>query len=123
MFGKRVVKYPHADLQHLRMVFQTAAKTLQRAEVIGVADLIAQGCVKTPVTFALVGPETLQQLSTEVGGKAVVVEQRVVHVEQKHRGRSGRLQHGLLVSATGSCQPSALVTMRLAVAGPQLPRP
>ena len=69
-----------------------------------------------PIAVALRDAESALEMRTEVGGEAVVVEQRVVDVEQPY-GRCV-VQHGGLFSLTGSRQPSSPANKFAASAGP-----
>src|SRR5262249_39723122 len=52
-------------------------------EVVGVAELVAELLELVPVALLALGAELLGEPQPEVGGDAVVVEQRVVDVEQE----------------------------------------
>jgi hypothetical protein len=66
------------------MILQPGAAPLQGAEVVGVAELSRQLGVDGPVAVARCRAEILLQARGEIGGEPVVVEQRVVDVEQEH---------------------------------------
>ena len=51
MLGEGIVQQPGADAQHARMGFPTLAKTLQRAEVVGVANRRAQRLVNVEIAL------------------------------------------------------------------------
>ena len=59
------------------------AIALQRTEIIGVAKFVDQLLQDFPVSVARGGPVTLRQMFAEMGLNPIVVEQRVVDVEQK----------------------------------------
>ena len=73
-------------------------EALERAEVVRVAELLAQPLELVPVPLLPLGAEVLRQVRAQVGGDGVVVEQRVVDVEEE----DGRVRHGGLPSARRS---------------------
>ena len=60
------------------------AVTLQGAQVIGVAEFLSQLLEDRPVALLRIGADLARQMAPQVVGYAVVVEQRVVDVEQEH---------------------------------------
>ena len=106
-------------MQQRGLVVEARAEALQRGEVVGDAGFLAHRCVQCPIAVALRDAESALEMRTEVGAEAVVVEQRVVHVEQPY-GRCV-VQHGGLFSLTGSRQPSSPANKFPASAGPQVP--
>ena len=108
-------------LQQVRILVQARAEYLQRTEVIGVAQLVTQRSVDRAIARALRGAEVALQARVEIDAEAVVVEQRVVDIQQEYRIARVRHQHGVFASGRGSCQPCPSLTMSCAVAGPQLP--
>jgi hypothetical protein len=56
---------------------------LQRAEVVRIAELLAEQLELVPVALLTLRAEFVGQVAPQVGGDAVVVEQRVVDVEQE----------------------------------------
>ena len=70
---------------------------------------------------AAAAPKACSRCAREVGAEAIVVEQRVVDVEQEHDRRIGSLSTGGVSSGVGSCQPSSPATTARAAAGPQVP--
>src|SRR3982074_2620144 len=101
------------------MVVETGAKCLQAAQVIGKPLLLAQSAEDRPVARTLGSAERQFQTVAEICGKAVVVQQGVVHVQQKNDSGAG--QHGEDVSGSGSCHASASLTTSFAAEGPQVP--
>jgi hypothetical protein len=67
------------------------AVVLQRAEVIGIAELGAQLLEDRPIALLPLMPDLAFEMALEVGANTVVVEQRVVDIEQEN--------HALLHSA------------------------
>src|SRR6516164_5958519 len=61
---------------------------LQGTEVISVAQFAEQLLEDRPVAIAAGGPELAFQMPLEVGLNVVVIEQRVVHIDEEH-GRVG----------------------------------
>src|SRR5947207_12136474 len=67
-----------------RVVRVFAAVTLQGAEIIRVAQLVSQAFEDVPITARPLGANFPFQMAPQVGGDAIVVEQRVVHVEKEN---------------------------------------
>src|SRR5881275_1365795 len=80
---KRVVHQEERHPQQLRIVEVLEAIALQRAQVVGVSELRAQLLENRPVAVAAGAAELALQMSAEIGLHGVVVEQRIVHVEQE----------------------------------------
>jgi len=72
------------DLQHVYLARPLGAIALERAKVVGVAELGAQLLEQLPVAPIAVGSERLDEMTPEVLDHRVVVEQRVVDVEKEH---------------------------------------
>src|SRR5579864_1257839 len=68
-------------------VFQTV--TLQRAQIIGIAKLGAYFFKEIPIMLLAIRADLLFKMALEVGGNAVVVEQRVVDVKEEDEIRHG----------------------------------
>ncbi len=117
--GEWVFEHEFRHVQQLGTVFKPGAKRLQRREVVGASQLLAQRREQIPVALALVGAECAVEALAEIDREAVVVEQCVVDVEQKHD--AGLRRHGGGISAPGLCQPSGPAMMRALAGGPQLP--
>src|ERR1700676_2970707 len=100
------------------MVIESAAKCLQASQVIGQSELFAQLRENRPIAPAFDRTERLFQARAEIRAEAVVVQQRVVHIQQKNNLLV--VQHGKDFSGWGSCQLSPLPS-RLAAAGPHVP--
>ena len=62
------------------------AEALERAEVVGVTELGAEPLELVPVPLLPVGAELLGQVAAQVVRHGVVVEQRVVDVEEVDGG-------------------------------------
>jgi hypothetical protein len=101
------------------MVVESGAKRLQAGQVIGQPELLAQAAEDRPVALAFRDAERLFQPLAEIRGKAVVVQQGVVHVQQKNHLPGA--QHGEDFSVTGSCQVSPAFTTSAAAPGPHAP--
>jgi hypothetical protein len=94
------------------------AVALQRAEVVGIAELAAQALELDPVAVGARRTELAHQVLAQVGDDAVVVEQRVVDVEQEDDVVRRRLRR----PRNRSPSPSALGSARLSRSGePALP--
>lgn len=116
--GKRKLQQEIRNLQKLRIVVESRAKGLQTAEVVREAEPRAPLLEDIPVAFARRSAKGLLQLRPELCAEAVIVEKRVVDIEQKdHLGA----QHGTEVSRVGLCQVSSPPITRSASAGPQVP--
>src|SRR5207253_1929991 len=72
-----------------------------------------------PIAIALTGAEGLFQACAEIRAEPIVVEKRVIDIQQEHD--LAFAQHGAVSSGLGSCQPSSPVTTARAPAGPQVP--
>ena len=57
---------------------------LQRAEIVRIAELDAQLLENRPVALLALRADLAREMTPEVVGDAIVVEQRVVHVEEKY---------------------------------------
>src|SRR5262245_46702556 len=71
------------DPDRVRIARALDAVALQRTEVVGVAQFRAKLLEDLPVAPLAVGPRRLQEMTPQIGDHRVVVEQRVVDVEQK----------------------------------------
>src|SRR5262245_29085163 len=75
----------------MRLARMMQAIALQRAKIVGIAELEAQLLEELPVLVLPFFTDLLRQISLQVVGDAVVVDQRVVDVEEKdqalHVGR------------------------------------
>src|ERR1700680_738229 len=100
------------------MVIESTAKYLQPSQVTGQSELFAQLREDRPIAPAFDRTKRLFQARAEIRAEAVVVEQRVVHIQQKNNLLV--VQHGKDFSGTGSCQLSPL-TSRLRGRGTHAP--
>ena len=82
--GERVVDEPRRDPQHARLVRVGDPEALQRAEVVGVAELLPQLFEQREILARLLWPDLAVEIVVEILRDAIVVEQRVVDVEQEH---------------------------------------
>src|SRR5256714_1278112 len=105
--------------QQLRIVEVLQAIALQSAQIVRVPELRAQLLEDRPVTVASGATEFALQMAAEVGLHGVVVEERIVHVEQEHDLRR-LIRHAPVpcrspcasVRCTSRPQPQALSTWR-----------
>src|ERR1700723_299596 len=116
---ERIFQQKFRHCQQVRMIVQSGAKYLQASQVVGKPQLFAQTAEDGPITRAFRGAESLCQAVAEICGKAIVVQQGVVHVQQKNRLPG--VQHGEDLSVTGSCQVSPSFTISAEAPGPQVP--
>ena len=80
-FLERIVHEEARDLEQARVTRVGEAKALERAQVVGVAELHAQLLEELPVAFLAFLAEGRGEVLAQVGGHRVVVEQGVVDVE------------------------------------------
>ena len=62
------------------------AVSLQRTEIVGVTELGSERFEDRPVTLLTLDADLLGQVGLEIRGNAIVVEQRVVDVNQEDNG-------------------------------------
>ena len=79
--GYEMRKCGHGE--HAQVARPGVAVPLQGAEVVGVAELVPELLEQLPVVAAAVLADLGVEVRAQVGGDAVVVEQRVVDVEQE----------------------------------------
>jgi hypothetical protein len=82
------------DGEQMQVVWVIDAVLLQSAEVVGVADLGAQLFEQGPVALSAFRADVMFEMIAEVAGHGVVVEKRVVDIEEEGDG-SGRVGHGI----------------------------
>ena len=70
--------------QQAQVMRVLAAATLQGAQIIGVTKPGSQLLESGPVTPRPLGPDLALEIFAEVGDDLVVIEQRIVHVEEKN---------------------------------------
>src|SRR5262245_19001838 len=88
--GERVIDQPARHPQHLRTVQVLRPVALQRAEVIGISELAPQLFKNLPIPVAGGGPVCLLEVLAQMGLHAIVVDERVVDIEQEDNiGRFG----------------------------------
>ena len=99
--------------------------TLQRTEIVGVADLLAQRLENRPVAHGAVDAERVLEMCAQIKNHAVVIEQRVVDVEQKHyigRHDSGAMSGTrILCDASDAGLCDACVCFGYSTPSPELP--
>ena len=81
---ERVVQQERREHEHVGIARVLDPVALQRAQVVGVAELGAQRLEDRPVALLQHGPDRAREVTLEIGGDPIVVEQRVVDVEQEH---------------------------------------
>src|SRR5437016_4491280 len=106
-------------MQQIRIVVESDAEFLQCSQIVHIGKLFAQRSKNGPVSIALIGAEGLFQAGAEIRAETIIVEKRVVDIEQEHDLLFA--QHGAVSSGLGSCQPSSPATTARAAAGPQVP--
>ena len=90
---ERVLDQPLRHAEQMRVVRISGPEALQCAQIVGVAELCAEQLELVPVALLPLAAELLGQVPAEVVGNRVVVEQRVVDVEQE----DGSVSHELPV--------------------------
>jgi hypothetical protein len=93
--SERIIDQPARHPQHLRAMQRFDPVALQCAQVVDVSKLLPQFFKNVPVAVARGGPVCLRQMLLQIGLHAVVVDQRVVDVEQEDD--TGRLGHCILI--------------------------
>lgn len=81
--GEGIIDEEVGDDEQARVAGICDAVALERAEVVGVTEFGAQLLEEGPIVLRAFGADFAFEVAFEVGGDAVVVEQRVVHVEQE----------------------------------------
>ncbi|MBN8904693.1 MAG: HAD-IC family P-type ATPase, partial [Rhodospirillales bacterium] len=81
--GERVVHQPVGHAQHARVVHRLDAVAFQRAEIVGVAEFAAELLENGGVAVGRGLAEMVGEVGAQLALHAVVVDQRVVHVEQE----------------------------------------
>ena len=81
--GKRIVDEKMRNDQQVRGARMLSAVTLQRAEVIGVAELGSELLKSPPILLRTLRADFIGEVPLQVCCNAVVVQERVVDVEQK----------------------------------------
>ena len=87
--GKVVVDEEGRDREEVRIARVLDAVALQCSQVVGVAELDAQRFEDGPVSLLALDPDLADEIPLQVGGNPVVVEQRVIDVEQEYDPAAG----------------------------------
>ncbi len=82
--GKRIAHQEPRHLEHARIARVLDAVALERAEIVGVPELAAQLLEELPVAVRALLADLGGQMGAKVSGDPVVVEQRVVDIEEGH---------------------------------------
>ena len=85
-FGERVVDQPEREGQQLHFVRVFDSVLLQCPQVVAVAERVEQAFEDRPIAVARAGAEFAFDILFDVGLNAVVVEQRVVDVDEEDDG-------------------------------------
>jgi hypothetical protein len=91
--GERIVHQERRRRQQARIPRILHPIALQRAEVVGIAELRPEPLEDRPVALLALRPDLAGEEALQVGGDAVVVEERVVDVDQEY-DRTLRHRHG-----------------------------
>ena len=83
--GERIVDEKVRDGEQAGIARILQAVALERAKIIRVAKLRAELLKKVPVMLLAFRADLLFQMTLEVGGYPVVIEQRVVDVKKKNK--------------------------------------
>src|ERR1022692_4052913 len=116
---ERVLEQVFGHPQQLGAVVEAGTKRLQGRQIVGAPQFVAQCLKQVPIAIALDRPERALEAHAQVRGEAVVVQQGIVDVQQKHD--AGWRAHGGAFSVRGSCQVSGSAMMRALSGGPQEP--
>ncbi len=74
------------------------AVTLQRAQVIAIPQRPEQVFENVPVPVARVGPEVALEMASEIFLDAVVVDQRVIQIDEEDDGAGGFHETSLIAA-------------------------
>src|ERR1700691_183275 len=113
--GEGVLQQKIRHLQQPRVIVQPRAEGLQACQVIGDPEPLAQLGKDAEIALARGRAEMQFEARSQVGREAIVVEQRIVDIEQEHG------QHGDEASTCGSCQVAPSTMISALEGGPQLP--
>src|SRR5579883_744888 len=121
LFRERIIQQKLTQILGAHLVAAAHAETLERAEIIRIADLIAQLFVKIAIELAPGFAKSAFDVRIQIGVDAVVVQQCVVHVEQEDEvARRIHLPFPFFLT-TGLCHPSSPAVSSSAAFGPQVP--
>jgi hypothetical protein len=125
-FGERIVEQEVRHLQQpvvaVAVVIDRVAIALQRAEVVDVTELGAELLEDRPVALGARSTEFALEMLPQVGDDPVVVEQRVVDIEQEDDARARDAHGGHRSFAPSVCQPPSSAISSSAARGPHEPR-
>src|SRR6188472_301404 len=82
--GKRVIDQKTGNGQKMWLVRLLTAVALQCAQIIGVTQFSPQLLEDAPITVCPFAPDLLFQMTLDVLGHAIVIQQGVVDIEQEH---------------------------------------
>ena len=116
--GEWIVHQPVRDAEQSRIVHVLEPVAFQRAQIVGVAQFVAQFLEDLPVSLACGGAVLDADMHIQIGLHAIVVQQRVVDVEQEDD-----VVHHCAVSLAGSGlrQGPSPPMSATASSGPQVP--
>ena len=80
-FRERILDEIPRDLEQASVMRIGAAQALERAEIVGVAELISEFFEDRPIALSSFLTELCGEVPMEIGLDCVVLEQRVVDVE------------------------------------------
>jgi hypothetical protein len=78
------VQQIQGDLEHVRLARTLDPVSLQRPKVVGVAELGPELFENFPVSPLALGTEPAGQVTPQIGDDRVVIEQRVVNVDEEN---------------------------------------
>ena len=82
--GKWIIDQKTGNGEEMWLVRPFTAVALQCAKIIGVTEFTPQLFEEAPITLCPFAPDLLFQMTLEVRRNAIVIQQRVVDIEQKH---------------------------------------
>src|ERR1700733_4092207 len=92
---KRIIKKERRQLKNSRVSERLQTKALHRTQIVCETGLVAQRLKTLPESIASQLAERAFKMLADVSFDAVVIEQRVIYIKEKHRLPS----HGWLIPA------------------------
>src|SRR5580704_9411895 len=80
---KRIVDQPARHTQHIRSMHLVQPEPLQSSKIIDVSQLASQLFKDCPISVARLRPKLAGQMLSQIRLHRIVVEQRIINVEQE----------------------------------------
>ncbi len=108
-FRERVVEHQRRDAEHVRVARALDSVALKGAEIARVTRVGAELVENRPVAFLALRANFAREVVLETRGDLVIVEEGIVHVEQKYDPVRyvGNGRHGAFVELDGSAAANA----------------